>query len=175
MKKDSCLLIGKITKTYGVDGEFLLKLNKKYTSEDFIETGSMFVEINDRLIPFFIANIFPRNNNSLVIRFDDVVIESRTKLILGKSVYVTEGNYSIKTDPLDEYKELIGFTVIDAVHGDIGVIDTIHEHNANPLFSILKEKREILIPITTDFIDSIDQQKKIIHMTTPDGLIEIYL
>ncbi|HBS87606.1 MAG: 16S rRNA processing protein RimM [Bacteroidetes bacterium GWF2_38_335] len=175
MVNDNCLLIGRIAKTYGTDGEFLLKLDKQYSSDDFINEESVFVEIDGRLIPFFIEEISSRNDNSLIIKFDDIVSESRTNLILEKRVFVKYKKVRRERDGLDLFRELTGYEVIDNIHGKLGIIAELLEFNANPVFSIKSGKQEILIPANREFIESVDHKRKSILINSPKGLIDIYL
>ena len=44
-----------------------------------------------------------------------------------------------------------------------------------PLFKIINaEQKEILVPAIDDFIESIDREKKEIHLILPEGLLEVY-
>jgi len=71
--------------------------------------------------------------------------------------------------------ELIGFKVIDDVHGEIGEITNILEMPQQLIFEIHKVKKEILIPANENIIYKIDSNKKIVFINTPEGLIDIYL
>ena len=36
-------------------------------------------------------------------------------------------------------------------------------------------EKQVLIPLTNDFIEEIDDERRIIRMSLPDGLIDLYL
>jgi 16S rRNA processing protein RimM len=42
------------------------------------------------------------------------------------------------------------------------------------LLRITLEGKEVLIPLHEETLDSIDHEKKQVHVTLPDGLLEIY-
>jgi 16S rRNA processing protein RimM len=42
------------------------------------------------------------------------------------------------------------------------------------LLRITLEGKEVLIPLHEETLDSIDHDKKQVHVTLPDGLLEIY-
>jgi 16S rRNA processing protein RimM len=73
------------------------------------------------------------------------------------------------------FHEVIGFTAEDTNYGNIGVIKSINENRAQPLFEIEKDGKEILIPVNDDFISKLDKKNKTIFFDTPPGLLEIYL
>jgi len=73
------------------------------------------------------------------------------------------------------YHEIIGFTVIDEKHGNIGVIEKVLDNQHQDIFSIKKENKEILIPVADEIIKKVDRKNKVIEIEAPDGLIEIYI
>ena len=73
------------------------------------------------------------------------------------------------------FHEVIGFTVIDEVHGDIGIIQSINDSTAQALFEVLKEDKQLLIPVNDDIITKVDRKNKAIYVTTPEGLVDLYL
>lgn len=73
------------------------------------------------------------------------------------------------------YHEVIGFTIVDATFGEVGVIKAINDTTAQALFEIDRNGTEILIPMNDEFIDKVDRNAKQILVTTPEGLIELYL
>ena len=73
------------------------------------------------------------------------------------------------------FHEIIGFEVIDADHGNIGIIQSVNDTTSQALFEILKGDKELLIPITDQIITKVDRATKTIHVTTPEGLVDLYL
>ena len=43
------------------------------------------------------------------------------------------------------------------------------------LFEVKKGSKELLIPVTDAIIDKVDREAKTIHVTTPEGLVDLYL
>ena len=56
MTKDKCFYIGKIVKTHGLKGEVTLRIDNEQFDE-IEELNYFLLDINDKLIPFFIENI----------------------------------------------------------------------------------------------------------------------
>ncbi|MEM7379639.1 MAG: PRC-barrel domain-containing protein, partial [Bacteroidota bacterium] len=73
------------------------------------------------------------------------------------------------------YHEVIGFTLQDSVHGDIGVIKSVNDSASQALFEVEKDNKQLLIPINDDIITSVDRESKTIFVTTPEGLVDLYL
>ena len=70
---------------------------------------------------------------------------------------------------------LIHFQVIDKNHGELGQLIAVLENNLQNLMVIDFKGTELLIPFVENYIESIDNKKKEIHLQTPDGLIDLYI
>ena len=65
------------------------------------------------------------------------------------------------------------FKVIDKNHGELGQVIAIQENNLQDLLVIDFKGTELLIPFVENYIESIDNKKKEIHLQTPYGLIDL--
>ena len=57
----------------------------------------------------------------------------------------------------------------------IGILEQVIEYPAQPLFQIMKNGVEVLIPVIDEVIDKVDRENKTIYINAPNGLIELYL
>ena len=73
------------------------------------------------------------------------------------------------------YHEVIGFSVQDSVHGHIGIIKGVNDSTAQALFEVEKGDKQLLIPVNDEIITKLDRAKRTIFVTTPDGLVDLYL
>ena len=73
------------------------------------------------------------------------------------------------------FHEIIGFTLIDAIHGDIGKVQSVNDSTAQALFEVLKDDKQLLIPINDEIITAVNRENKTISVTTPEGLVSLYL
>ena len=72
--------------------------------------------------------------------------------------------------------EIVGFKVLDAKHGEIGVLINVMEAPAQDVFEILHASgKEIMIPVLDNFIEEIDRENKILKLIASEGLIDFYL
>ena len=172
MKIDDCFYLGRISKPWGVKGQVQLFLDVD-SPEEYSELDSAFVEIKGQLVPHFF-HIDQLNGNRAVVTFDELSSDEALALV-GRELYLPldllpklEGNRFY-------YHEEVGFRVVDSVHGDIGILDQVLEYPAQPLFRVLKNGTEILIPVIDQVIDRVDRVLKTIFITAPNGLIELYL
>ncbi len=173
LDKEDYYLIGILTKTHGISGELVLKLNN-LQFEDISGMESVFIEFDGILVPFFISGVSPRGNVSAVIRFDDITSEDQASEFMNCKVYSVD----IVSGEKDEVKytasSLTGYLVIDVKLGTLGRINEFLDISNNPLFKIKKSKKEILLPVNEEFILAIDNKNKTITVQMPEGLIDIY-
>lgn len=174
MQKENCFYLGKIVKKYSFKGELLVKLDTD-DPEFFIEMESVFVEKNKNLIPFFIDHCSLHKSNLLRVKFEEVDDEATADALLKCDLYLPLSFLPELTDNKFYYHEIIGFQVIDDKFGPVGIIKGVNDSTAQALFEIEREGTEILIPLIDEFIVQVDKPQKIMHLSVPEGLIEMYL
>lgn len=174
MRKKDCFYLGKIAKKFSFKGEVLIYLD---TDEPqlYTELESVFVDINGRLIPFFIEKAVIHKDKFLRTQFEDVTSEAEADELIGGEIYLPlemlpklEGNKFY-------YHEVEGFTAIDQRIGNFGNIKRILDNGIQALFEIEKDEATILVPVIDEFIVEVNREQKIILFNTPEGLIDLYL
>jgi len=174
MRKKDCFYLGKIAKKFSFKGEVLIYLDTD-EPELYENMESVFVEFNKDLIPFFIENSALHKNDFLRVKFEDIDSEEDADKMIGAEIYLPL-NMLPKLDGNKFYfHEVIGFEVEDQRLGFIGEIVSINDTTAQPLFEILFDGKEILIPMIDDFIVEVNRNEKKIILNTPEGLVDLYL
>mgnify|MGYP001995073603 FL=1 len=171
MKKEDCFFLGIISKKHGYKGDINIKLDVN-SSEKYKELDYLFIDLNGNLVPFFISSLRFKNNNFALVKFEDINDEDSANSLIGKSTYLPLNLLEKDERPL---QALNHFQVIDKNHGELGQVIAIQENNLQDLMVIDFKGTELLIPFVENYIESIDNKKKEIHLHTPDGLIDLYL
>jgi 16S rRNA processing protein RimM len=174
MQKEDCFFLGKIVKKYSFKGELLIKLD---TDEPAIYEGmdSVFVELRNNLIPFFIERSQLHKSQLLRVKFEEVDTEQDADSLMKCDLYLPLEFLPKLEDDKFYFHEIIGFTVEDANYGTVGIIKGINDSTAQTLFEIDKDGTEILIPMNDHFIKKVDKKNKTITVETPEGLIDLYV
>ncbi len=172
MNVSECYYLGRVTKPWGVKGQMILFLDVD-SPEEYAGLDSAFIEIKGQLVPHFF-HVDQLNGNKAVVSFEDITPEQASALV-GHDLYLPLSLLPKLTGNQFYFHEVKGFHVIDSRHGDIGVIEQVIEYPAQPLFQIMKNGTEILIPVIDQVIDRVDRELKTIFITAPNGLIELYL
>ena len=172
--KEDCFQLGHISKLHGFKGEVTVFLDVDDPSE-YKELESVFVEIDGKLVPFFLDNIRIQKSGFAVVKFELIDSEKKAEKLRKCRLFLPM-DLLPETEGTDFYHfEIEGFEVIDEKHGNIGKVEGILDISGNPLIQINADGTEIMIPKQDDFIKEIDREKGIIYIKAPEGLIEMYL
>ena len=172
MQISDCYNLGRVTKPWGVKGQMVIFLDVD-TPEDYLGLDSAFVEQKGSLVPYFF-HVDHLDGNRAVVTFDDITPD-QAHALAGHDLYLPldllpklEGNKFY-------FHEVVGFRVIDEEKGNIGTLEQVIEYPAQPLFQIMQDGTEILIPVIDQVIKKVDREEKTIFIEAPNGLIDLYL
>ena len=174
MELKDCFYLGKITKKYSFKGELIISLDTD-EPEIYKNLKSVFININGRLIPYFIEKSKSQKKATLRVKFEDINSEDEALSIINKEVYLPLENLPELKGKKFYYHEIIGYNVVDTNHGNIGLIIKVEDKTSQSIFIIKNNGKEILIPVNDNIIQMINRKNKTIHITAPNGLIDLYL
>ena len=173
MNIDNCFQLGYITKTHGVQGEVTFVLDVD-NPEEFDQLESVFIEINGKLVPFFITH-FQLQREKAIVKLEDVNSFDSADKLVGHALYLPLTELPHLEEDQFYYHDIIGYQVVDVAKGPLGTIATIYELPHQDLIAMMYQNKEVLIPITDDIVTKVDHKKKELEVDLPDGLLEIYL
>ena len=172
MDFDSCFQLGYVIKSHGLKGEVSVFLDTDQP-EAYKELESVFVEQNKKLIPFFIDKV-QINGAKAVIRFDGITDIEQANNLKAASLWLPLTVLPELTGNAFYYHEITGFRVEDQNHGDIGVVKAVYTSAKQDLIAVEHKGVEILVPISSDIILTIDKPGQLIKTNLPEGLLEVY-
>ena len=174
MRKEDCFYLGKVVSKYSFKGEVLVKLD---TDEPglYENMESVFVSLGNDLVPFFIDRCRLHKSDLLRIDFEEVKDEPTADKIMGAELYLPLELLPPLSGNRFYFHEVIGFSLVDRVHGDIGIIRAINDNVSQALFEAQKDGKDLLIPISDEIIEKVDRKNRAIHVNAPEGLVELYL
>jgi len=163
--------IGQILKTHGIEGELSFQLNSE--EFDFEDIPFLIFEMDGILVPFFLEEWRFKTEDSGFLKLEDVNNETKARKFSGLTIYLQKKFFDIPETEIFGNHFFIGFQVFDKDGKLIGTIKDIDESTENVLFIIHNGEKEILIPVSEDYILHIDEKQKSIHMDLPEGLLEL--
>jgi 16S rRNA processing protein RimM len=170
MDKNEHFYLGTISRKFSFKGEVVLQINPDlgYFPENL---QSVFVDIQQKRIPFFIEFTKAHKKNNLRIKFEDINTEEDADSLVKRDVYVLKSEIDI--DEEFTLKDLIGFTAYDDNDDLIGEIVSLNTSTPQTFFELISEKGPILIPVNDDWILEIDEDNKAIYFELPEGLLDL--
>jgi 16S rRNA processing protein RimM len=165
--------LGLVTKTFGKNGEVIFFLDVD-NPQDYNDLEMVFMEINQKLVPFFIEN-FKLRGNYATVKLEDISSPEKAQFFVKFRLFLPVDVLPELSNEKFYFHEIIGFSVEDENHGNIGIINDVLELPEQSLLQIFYKKKEILIPIVDEIVKSVDSDNKIVYISAPEGLIELYL
>lgn len=169
---DQYINIGKIVAGFGLKGEVILKhaLGRK-TILKGIE--AIFVEVNKgSYLPYFVESSKARDHEETYVKLEGIDTRESAGRLTTKNVWLLDEDFrklAGKSAPIS----LLGYQLLSN-EGDLGPIEEVIEQPHQVLLRISLDGKEALIPLHAETLDKIDHKKKEVHVTLPDGLLDIY-
>ncbi|GAB3700481.1 ribosome maturation factor RimM [Spirosoma flavus] len=175
MTKDDCYQLGHITKTHGVNGELVLFLDVDQPDE-YADLESVLLEVKGELIPYFIESIAIVKGSRAIVAFEDVETIEQAERLIGCGAFLPLDELEPITDESRFYfHEIVGYHVVDANSGELGIVRGVYAMNAQDLIAMDYQGKEVLIPINSDIVRTIDRANQKLNVVLPEGLLEIYM
>ena len=164
--------IGKIVATFGVQGELILKhaLGKK---TDLKQVPVIFIEeVKGSHLPWFVVSAKAKTEDETFIRLEGLHSKESAHRLTQKKVWLKTEDFrklAGKSSPI----AMIGYTLVseDEI---LGPIEEVIEQPHQVLLRITLNGNEALIPLHEETLDKVDHKKQEVHVTLPDGLLDIY-
>lgn len=172
IKQEDVYKIGKLGKAHGVKGELSFLFSDDVF--DRVDADYLVLDIDGILVPFFMEEYRFKSNEKALVKFVDIDSEERARQLTGCEVFFPR-NLSDSDDEHVSWAEIIGFTVIDKLNGQVvGHIKAIDDTTINTLFEIeTTAGNDILLPAHEELIHEADMQRREIRMSIPDGLLDL--
>jgi 16S rRNA processing protein RimM len=164
--------IGKFVATFGVKGELILvhALGKKTALKD---VSAIFVEEQKgSYLPYFVQQSKAKEAEEILVKLEGIDTREAAHRIANRPVWLENEDFrrlAGKTSPIS----LLGFTLFNEGE-NLGPIEEVIEQPHQVLLRISLDGKEALIPLHDETLESIDRKKQEVHVTLPDGLLEVY-
>ena len=174
MLREKAFRIGRIFKTHGVNGQLNVATDNRISEPDEWPDW-VFLDIDVGLVPFRTRpkDMIWRDESHIIIALNDIEDQDKSRIFIGNDVWFPKDYKMDLLDSTSNIHPLIGYTVLDSDRGEIGKIVELMELPNNPLFKIVFNDREILVPAREEWIIEKDEAKEQIMMDLPDGLMDL--
>ena len=172
IRKEEVYKIGFFNKPHGIHGE----LSFTFTDDIFdrVDCDYFICLLDGIFVPFFIEEYRFRSDSTALVKV--YVVDTAERARMFTNVYVC---FPIEHVNEAEPGELswdffVGFRMEDDTHGDLGEVTDVDTSTVNTLFVVERpDGEELLVPAQEELIKGIDQERKLIVVDLPEGLLNL--
>lgn len=177
IKEEQLIEIGTITKVHGLKGEMNVSVSDAVFDE-VKKCPYLVCQMDGIFVPFFIESYRWRGNASILLKLEDIDTLDQAETFCGQTLYFDRRCFSTKEAKAydaqaEEDKGLIGYRIEDQTLGDLGEITDINDMTANVLFLVDHDGEELMIPAAEELVLEIDDERKVVVMDLPVGLVNL--
>jgi 16S rRNA processing protein RimM len=169
MRIEDCFKIGYISKTHGLKGEVTAVFENEF---DLEEVKSLFLEFSGNLVPYFVEKVTGKGTKPF-LKLEGINSQTQAAEIKGCHLYLPKSSRPELKRGLFYDDEIVGFQVEDEIAGVLGTVTEVQSSGANRLLAFSYNHKEILVPINSPFIKSVNKSQKTIKLILPDGYLDI--
>ncbi len=173
MDIDACYQFGHVIKTHGLKGEIKILIDVDYPAE-YDDLESVYVEINYKLVPFFIDK-FNLQGDKAIIKFNEVDSIDEASRLKSKRLFLPLASLPALATEKYYAHMIIGYDVIDLEKGKLGKVLRVDSSPGQDVMVVECKNKEILIPMADDLVKETNHDKMEINVNLPAGLLDIYL
>lgn len=173
MKHEEGFYIGYITKTRGLKGE--VQLFFEFDDYEALDFDVVYIDINNKLVPYFVASAKTQANKTGYFFFEDVDHIDKAQIIIKKKVYLPLSQMPERDEDEFYYEDLKGFLAVDETLGELGEIIEVNEYPQQFVATVHYKNTDIMFPLNEDFIVEIDDEENVVTLDLPTGLLDVYL
>ena len=171
IKKEEVYKIGIFNKPNGIHGE----LQFTFTDDIFdrADCDYLVCQLDGIFVPFFIEEYRFRSDSTALVKLEGVDTAERARMFTNVDVYFPVEHVDEAEAGELSWNFFIGFRMEDVHHGLLGEVVDVDTTTVNTLFVVKQEGEELLVPAQEEFILGIDQEKKLITVELPEGLLDL--
>ncbi|MCH5715426.1 ribosome maturation factor RimM [Niabella hibiscisoli] len=165
--------IGKIAGTHGLKGEVVLKhaLGQRTALKDL---KTLFIkDKTGSYLPWFLETAKIKSETETFVKLESLDTVEGARSIVQKEVWLAAADFE-KHAAKNSVISFIGYIISDNGK-ELGQIEEIIEQPHQVLCRLNVEGKEVLIPLHEETLQKVDAKAKIVYVSLPDGLLDIYL
>lgn len=170
--KEKLVEIGKFQKTHALKGELNAILD---IPEEYVKDGNpLIIETDGIPVPYYAESIRGKGTTSFLIKLEGVDSVEDAAEFVNSAILVPRDELQDYVGDVMLEDDLEGFKVIDRFEGEIGTLEFIDDTTENELIVVrTPDDEEIYIPLADEFIIDINEERREIHTSLPEGLVSL--
>lgn len=174
MRKEDCIEIGYIAKAHGLKGEVKAIFDVQDIGDYQNRKTLYFSKKDDPVEPIKVKSFELQPKKSAIIKFKGLRYRDEAESLVGSTLYIPISELPELPKGKYYYFQVEGFQVEDKILGELGKVKSFVFGSAQDILIMDYQEKEILIPMTDEFILSADLEGNILHTNLPEGLLDLY-
>ena len=141
---------------------------------DRVDCDYLICLLDGIFVPFFIEEYRFRSDSTALVKLEGIETAERARMFTNVEVYFPVKHAEEAEDGELSWNFFVGFRMEDVRHGELGEVVEVDTTTVNTLFVVEQEDgEELLVPAQEEFIVEINQEKKLITVELPEGLLNL--
>jgi 16S rRNA processing protein RimM len=175
MERKDCVELGYISKAHGIRGEVKAVFDV-YDLREYLQEKRFFLaKPEEPLKSFAVRSMRVVKNTEVILGFQGIQYRDEAEVLKGSTIFFPIAELPELPDGHFYFFQVIGYQVVDQTHGELGPVKGIYDGTAQDILTFEHQGKEVLLPITDEFVLRADHEARIIHTAIPEGLLETYL
>lgn len=177
MTLDESYELGYVVKTHGLRGQMVAELDVDSVA-DYRDLTEVFVERpagSGKLHRFAVERLTPQAGTRVLLKLKTVDRIEDAELFRGLKLYRPLADLPELEEDQFYFHEVVGYAVVDSNLGRLGTVESFYELPEQVLLAMRYQEQEVLIPVVDELVLHADEDTKELHVTLPEGLLDIYL
>ncbi len=173
---ESFISVGTLGKPHGISGAFRFSLSLELKDADNFPKV-LFIDQKGSPLPYFVASaVVNANGEEGIISFEEVTSREAGRSIANCEFLLKEKDLDkyFEEEEEDEWQALIGYTLKGEDGTVLGEITDVIDNTIQPVAVFTLNGHEIMVPLAEELIVEIDDEKELVIIRVPEGLIEAY-
>ncbi len=165
--------IGFTLKPHGYGGEIKLSIEEVF-EDAFDQATVVFIKQKGQQIPYFIESV--RGKGTPIVKFEGINSKETCMFISSKPLSLKKDDVlkaGIDPDEFMGWEDFIGFELSDSTSGKKGEIINVMESSHQVTALVTVEGKEFWIPLVEDWMEQVDDKKKLLKIGLPEGIFEL--
>ncbi|PJJ55038.1 ribosome maturation factor RimM [Hymenobacter chitinivorans] len=177
MTIDDCYLLGSLGKTHGLKG-FVVAFMDVADLDEYRSLKSVYLELPGKpgkLVEYGVDKLQPQADDRALLKLTGIDSIEAAEPLRNAKLYRPLAELPKLEDDQFYFHDVIGYTVVDAVLGELGTVETFYEMPQQDLMGMRYKGKEVLVPVVDELVERADQAEKKLYVNLPEGLLDVYL
>ncbi|WP_223650310.1 ribosome maturation factor RimM [Hymenobacter psoromatis] len=177
MTRDECFELGFIVKPHGLKGLMVTQLDvDDAATYDKLKTLYLALPAAPgTLTPYPIERVNPQGGLRVLLKLRGIERIEEAEPLRGAKLWLPLAELPPLAEHQFYFHDVIGFQVIDAKEGPLGVVENFYELPQQDVLAMRYQGQEVLLPVVDELVSHADMEAKQLFVNMPEGLLDIYL